>query len=53
VKRNVNTAEPQHAAPKPADKATRLETTGLLIIGVFLLLYAVVRYWHNIPWSLR
>lgn len=53
MKRNVNTAESPQAGQKPADKATRLETTGLLIIGVLLLLYAMVRCWHNIPWSLR
>ena len=29
------------------------ETTGLLIIAVVLLVLTLVRYWHNIHWSLR
>ena len=29
------------------------ETTGLLIIAFILLILIVVRYWHEIHWSLR
>ena len=29
------------------------ETTGLLLIAVVLLVLTLVRYWHEIHWSLR
>jgi hypothetical protein len=29
------------------------ETTGLLLIAVMLLILTLIRYWHNIHWSLR
>ena len=29
------------------------ETTGLLLIALVLLVLTVVRYWHEIHWSLR
>jgi hypothetical protein len=29
------------------------ETTGLLVIAVMLLILTLIRYWHNIHWSLR
>ena len=29
------------------------ETTGLLLIAVLLLVLTVLRYWHDIHWSLR
>jgi hypothetical protein len=29
------------------------ETAGLLVIGLLLLVLTLVRYWHNISWSLR
>jgi hypothetical protein len=29
------------------------ETTGLLLIAFLLLVLTLVRYWHDIPWSLR
>jgi hypothetical protein len=29
------------------------ETTGLLLIAVLLLALILVRYWHEIHWSLR
>jgi hypothetical protein len=29
------------------------ETTGLLLIAFMLLLLTLVRYWHDIHWSLR
>jgi hypothetical protein len=29
------------------------ETTGLLVIAVVLLVLTLVRYWHEIHWSLR
>jgi len=30
-----------------------LETTGLLVIAVLILVLTLIRYWHNIPWSAR
>lgn len=30
-----------------------LETTGLLIIALVLLVITLIRYWHAIRWSLR
>ncbi|HET7893400.1 MAG TPA: hypothetical protein VFL34_17860 [Candidatus Sulfotelmatobacter sp.] len=29
------------------------ETTGLLLIALVLLILTLVRYWHDIHWSLR
>jgi len=29
------------------------ETTGLLLIAFVLLVLTLIRYWHNIHWSLR
>ncbi|HKF04455.1 MAG TPA: hypothetical protein VKB49_19190 [Candidatus Sulfotelmatobacter sp.] len=29
------------------------ETTGLLLIAIVLLVLTLVRYWHEIHWSLR
>jgi len=29
------------------------ETTGLLLIALVLLVLTVIRYWHEIHWSLR
>ena len=30
-----------------------LETTGLLVIAVLILVLTLIRYWHNIPWGAR
>jgi hypothetical protein len=30
-----------------------LETTGLLVIAVLILVLTLVRYWHAIPWGAR
>jgi hypothetical protein len=30
-----------------------LETTGLLLISVMLLILTLIRYWRNIHWSAR
>ncbi len=34
-------------------RAYALETTGLLIIAVVILLLTLLRYWHNFHWSIR
>jgi len=30
-----------------------LEATGLLVIAAVILILAIVRYWHHIPWGIR
>ncbi|HYL11816.1 MAG TPA: hypothetical protein VEV41_02205 [Terriglobales bacterium] len=45
-------------APKPARQTPKrpiysLETTGLLIISILILIIILVRYWQQIPWSAR
>lgn len=30
-----------------------LETTGLLVIAILILVLTLIRYWHNIPWGTR
>lgn len=43
--------------PEPESKPKRpvyaLETTGLLIIALLVLVITIVRYWHHIVWSAR
>lgn len=50
-------AKPQ---PEPPDKRHHsvpeiytLETTGLLVIAILILILTLIRYWHNIAWSAR
>lgn len=33
--------------------AQKMETQGILLIALVILVYALARYWHNIPWRLR
>lgn len=45
-------------SPKPSERhpvpeVYTLETTGLLIIAVLILILTLIRYWHYIPWSAR
>ena len=30
-----------------------METTGLLVIAVLILILTLARYWHSVHWSLR
>lgn len=48
-------ASPQKArdAKGPKHHAYALETTGLLLIAVLLLILTVVRYWAYISWRAR
>jgi hypothetical protein len=39
--------------PHPKHHIYALETTGLLIISILLLIVTLVRYWHNINWGAR
>ncbi len=36
-----------------AKSAQKMETQGILLIVLVILIYALARYWHNIPWGLR
>jgi t-SNARE complex subunit (syntaxin) len=31
----------------------KLETQGILLIVLVIVVYTLARYWHNISWSLR
>jgi hypothetical protein len=37
----------------PIPEVYTLETTGLLVIAVLILILTLIRYWHYIPWSAR
>jgi len=37
----------------PIPEVYTLETTGLLVIAILILVLTLVRYWHYIPWSAR
>jgi hypothetical protein len=42
---------PEQKHPRHAVYAS--ETTGLLLIAILLLMLTLIRYWHEIHWSLR
>jgi hypothetical protein len=49
-------ANPQRQPEPPRSRHPRvytLETTGLLVIAVLILILTLVRYWHHISWSAR
>jgi hypothetical protein len=52
---NVGVALPQreHESRRPKHHIYALETTGLLLIALMLLILTIIRYWHNINWSVR
>jgi hypothetical protein len=50
--------EKRQPEPPPAEhhrtpQVYTLETTGLLVIALLILVLTLVRYWHHIPWSAR
>ncbi len=50
----VTSPEEDHSAPRQHRHAVYAsETTGLLLIAIVLLVLTLVRYWHEIHWSLR
>jgi len=53
--RRVPSPEPDsHSAQRHHRHAVYAsETTGLLLIAIVLLVLTLVRYWHEIHWSLR
>jgi hypothetical protein len=40
----------KNSAHRPVQK---METQGILLIVLVILVYALARYWHNIPWRFR
>jgi hypothetical protein len=55
----VRAASPlRQSDPPPAERRPRphiysVETVGLLIIALLILVLTLIRYWHNINWSAR
>ena len=45
--------QPEKAEHHLPPQIYTLETTGLLVIAVLVLILTLVRYWHNIPWNAR
>jgi hypothetical protein len=46
--------EPTPQKPRrPVPEIHTLETTGLLVIAILILVLTLIRYWHHIPWSAR
>jgi hypothetical protein len=46
-------AEQEDAHRRHSQATYASETTGLLLIALILLILTLVRYWHEIHWSLR
>jgi len=45
--------EPKPAERHPIPEVYTLETTGLLVIAVLILILTLARYWHFMHWSWR
>jgi hypothetical protein len=45
--------EPLPHKHHPVPEIYTLETTGLLVIAILILVLTLIRYWHHIPWSAR
>jgi len=45
--------QPEKAEHHSPPQIYTLETTGMLVIAVLVLILTLVRYWHNIPWNAR
>jgi len=45
--------DPSHEHKHHRHAVYASETTGLLLIAFMLLILTLVRYWHEIQWSLR
>jgi hypothetical protein len=37
----------------PSRQPNLLETKGLILVALLVLIFLVVRYWNQIPWSAR
>ena len=45
--------DPGSAPHRPKTHIYSAEATGLLIIGLMILVLTLIRYWHYINWSAR
>jgi hypothetical protein len=45
--------EPPQKHHHPVPEIYTLETTGLLVIAILILVLTLIRYWHHISWSAR
>jgi hypothetical protein len=45
--------EPKPHKRQPVPEIYTVETTGLLVIAILILILTIIRYWHHIPWSAR
>jgi hypothetical protein len=45
--------KPEHSDKHHHHAVYATETTGLLLIAFLLLILTILRYWHDIHWSLR
>jgi len=53
---NSPVSSPEHNHPEQKHQRHAVyasETTGLLLIAFLLLMLTLIRYWHEIHWSLR
>ena len=50
---NIRVPEPDHSHKHHRHAIYATETAGLLLIAFLLLILTVLRYWHDIHWSLR
>jgi hypothetical protein len=48
---SVAAPHPQRESRPPRHHIYALETTGLLLIAIMLLILTLIRYWQNIDWS--
>jgi len=46
-------ADPTSVPHRPKTHIYSAEATGLLIIGLMILVLTLIRYWHYINWSAR
>ena len=58
MQRRYNWGVPDTQQPSPANHRPKrpfysLETTGLIIMAILILILILIRYWHHIPWSVR
>jgi hypothetical protein len=44
---------PHSRSPHPRKPVYPREVTGLVLIGILVLILTIIRYWQNISWNLR
>lgn len=45
--------KPVPQRPHPRKPVYSREITGLVLIGILILILTIIRYWSNISWNLR